>query len=75
MEQVSGFILQAATAEASLMRIICERSPIYEKALSELPDIRIHRIAKNHSQIMALLGLPGPRRPAAAARKLPGTRP
>ena len=60
MDQVSGFVLQAATAEASLMRIICERSPIYEKALSELPDIRIHRIAKNHSQIMALLDCLGP---------------
>lgn len=60
MDQVSGFILQAATAESTLMRIICERSPIYEKALSDLPDIRIHRIAKNHGQIMALLDCLGP---------------
>lgn len=60
MEKVSGFVLQATTSESKVMRLITERAPIYEKALAELPDIRIHRIAKNHGQLLSLIDCLGP---------------
>lgn len=60
MEQVSGFVLQATTAEAKLLRIINERAVQYERELIDLPEIRIHRIAKNHGQMMALVDCLGP---------------
>lgn len=60
MDQVSGFVLQATTRESTIMRLVTERAPVYEKALAELPEIRIHRIAKNHGQIMALIDALGP---------------
>lgn len=55
MDQVSGFALHATTAESQIMKLVCDRSPQYEKSLAELPEIRIHRIAKNHGQMMALI--------------------
>lgn len=60
METVSGFVLQATTNENKIMHLVKTKAPIYERALAELPDIRIHRIAKNHGQIMALLDGLGP---------------
>lgn len=55
IDEVSGFALQAATSEAGIMRLVKERAPQYESALAELPEIRIHRIAKNHGQLQALI--------------------
>lgn len=55
IDEVSGFALQATTSEAGVMRLVKERAPQYEKALAELPEIRIHRIAKNHGQLQALI--------------------
>ncbi|OEY67441.1 toprim domain-containing protein [Marinobacter sp. X15-166B] len=55
MENVSGFVLQATTSEAKLMEMFFEAAPAYEQALSEIPEIRILRIAKNHGQLMALV--------------------
>ncbi|MBK1874610.1 toprim domain-containing protein [Marinobacter sp. 1-3A] len=60
MESVSGFVLQATTNENKIMKLVKDRSPIYERALAELPDIRIHRIAKNHGQMMSLVDCLGP---------------
>ena len=60
MEKVSGFVLHATTGEAKVMRLVTERAPTYEKALAELPDIRIHRIAKNHGQLLSLIDCLGP---------------
>ena len=60
METVSGFVLQATTNESKIMRLVKDRAPTYERALAELPDIRIHRIAKNHGQMMALVDGLGP---------------
>jgi energy-coupling factor transporter ATP-binding protein EcfA2 len=60
MEKVSGFVLQATAGESKVMRLVTERAPQYEKALAEMPDIRIHRIAKNHGQLLALVDCLGP---------------
>lgn len=60
MEHVSGFVLQATASESKVMRLVCDRAPAYERALAELPDIRIHRIAKNHGQLTALVDCLGP---------------
>lgn len=60
VEKVSGFALVATQAEARIMQIITERTPAYEAELSAHPQIRIHRIAKNHAQLMALTECLGP---------------
>jgi len=60
MDHVSGFALQATTSESRVMRLFCDQAPAYERALADLPDIRIHRIAKNHGQMMALVDCLGP---------------
>lgn len=61
VEDVSGFVLAATTREQQLLELIGERAPAYEEALSGLPEIRVHRIAKNHGQLMALVECLGPR--------------
>jgi hypothetical protein len=55
MEQVSGFLLQATRAEQQLMDIFNQAAIHYESHLSNLPDVRMVRIAKNHGQLMALV--------------------
>lgn len=60
VEQVSNFAIAATTAEAALMDIIISRTPVYESGLSALPEIKVHRIAKNHAQMMALVDCLGP---------------
>ncbi|MCC5811345.1 MAG: toprim domain-containing protein [Ectothiorhodospiraceae bacterium] len=60
MEQVSGFALAATTRERALLEVIRSRMPIYETALADMPEIRVHRIAKNHAQMMALIDCLGP---------------
>ncbi len=61
IDQVSGFALQATTSESRVMRLFCDQAPAYERALADLPEIRIHRIAKNHGQMMALVDCLGPK--------------
>lgn len=55
MEQVSGFILNATQAEKTLMALFSKRASTYEMALLQNKDIRMVRIAKCHSQLMALV--------------------
>lgn len=54
LEQASGFMLAALTRETAILQTIEERTPIYERQLQALPEIRSLRIAKNHAQLMAL---------------------
>lgn len=55
IEQVSGFLLKVLAAENQLMTLFNRAAPIYEQQLMEHDDIRMVRIAKNHSQLLALL--------------------
>ncbi|WP_421865200.1 toprim domain-containing protein [Motiliproteus sp.] len=55
MEQVSGFILQATRAEKQILAHLEQRCPIYEAGLMQKPEVRMVRIAKCHSQLMALV--------------------
>lgn len=61
VEDVSGFVLAATTREQQLLELINERAPSYEDSLMQLPELRVHRIAKNHGQLMALAECLGPR--------------
>ncbi len=54
VDVLSGFILAATTREAQIMEIVDERAPQYMQQLLRNKDIRTHRIAKNHGQLMAL---------------------
>jgi len=55
IEQVSGFILQAVMAEKKILKLFAEKMSTYENCLSQLPGIRVLRLAKNHAQIAALV--------------------
>lgn len=55
VEAVSHFLIQATTAEARILRTVGERAPHHEAELLRDPRIRSIRIAKNHSQLMALV--------------------
>lgn len=55
VENVSGFILAAATREKRIVEIVNEHKPLYEDSLMAMPDIKSVRIAKNHAQLMALV--------------------
>ncbi|MBK1686224.1 toprim domain-containing protein [Rubrivivax gelatinosus] len=52
VEQVSGFVLRAATAEAQVLAKVAERTPVHEAHLQTL--VKSTRIAKNHAQMKAL---------------------
>jgi len=55
LEQVSGFAVRAALAEAKVLATFAERQPVYDKALQARSEIRSQRVAKNHAQVMALV--------------------
>ncbi len=52
---VSHFLIRATTAEKAVLETIRKKAEKYEAALIDLPEIRLHRIAKNHGQLMALV--------------------
>ncbi|NWB91631.1 toprim domain-containing protein [Pseudomonas agarici] len=55
VEQLSHFLLMAVRAETQVMAKFSERVLVHEQRLRKLKDIRVERIIKNHSQIMALV--------------------
>jgi len=55
VEQLSHFLLLAVRAEAQVMAKFAERVQVHEQHLRKLKDIRVERIIKNHSQLMALV--------------------
>ncbi|NMX74626.1 toprim domain-containing protein [Pseudomonas sp. WS 5532] len=55
VEQLSHFLLMAVRTEAQIMAKFAERVLVHEQQLRKLKDIRVERIIKNHSQIMALV--------------------
>lgn len=55
VEQLSHFLLMAVRAEAQIMAKFAERVLVHEQHLRKLKEIRVERIIKNHSQIMALV--------------------
>jgi len=55
VEQLSHFLLMAVRTEAQIMAKFSERVLVHEQHLRKLKDIRVERIIKNHSQIMALV--------------------
>ncbi|WP_434707264.1 toprim domain-containing protein [Pseudomonas sp. R1-1] len=55
VEQLSHFLLLAVRAETQVMTRFAERVLVHERQLRELKDIRVERIIKNHSQLMALV--------------------
>lgn len=55
MEQLSGFLIDAARKESPVLKIIKENATAYERALMGLDEVKTVRLAKNHSQLMALV--------------------
>ncbi|MXI46167.1 bifunctional DNA primase/helicase [Pseudomonas moraviensis] len=55
VEHLSHFLLLAVRAETQVMTRFAERVLVHERQLRELKDIRVERIIKNHSQLMALV--------------------
>jgi len=55
VEHLSHFLLLAVRAEAQVMAKFAERVLIHEQQLRRLKEIRVERIIKNHSQLMALV--------------------
>ncbi|MHA6126277.1 toprim domain-containing protein [Pseudomonas fluorescens group sp. PF-1] len=55
VEQLSHFLLLAVRAEAQVMAKFAERVLVHERQLRTLKEIRVERIIKNHSQLMALV--------------------
>lgn len=55
VEQLSHFLLLAVRAEAQVMAKFAERVLVHEQQLRKLKEIRVERIIKNHSQLMALV--------------------
>ena len=55
VEQLSHFLLLAVRAEAQVMAKFAERVLVHEQHLRRLKEIRVERIIKNHSQLMALV--------------------
>lgn len=55
VEQLSRFLLLAVRAEAQVMAKFAERVLVHERQLRTLKEIRVERIIKNHSQLMALV--------------------
>ncbi|KAA8739197.1 bifunctional DNA primase/helicase [Pseudomonas koreensis] len=55
VEQLSHFLLLAVRAEAQVMAKFAERVLVHEQHLRKLKEIRVERIIKNHSQLMALV--------------------
>ena len=55
VEQLSHFLLLAVRAEPQVMAKFAERVLVHEQRLRKLKEIRVERIIKNHSQMMALV--------------------
>jgi hypothetical protein len=55
VDEVSGFILAAATREAKVLEVIGQKMTEWEDKLMTLPDIKSVRIAKNHAQIAGMV--------------------
>ncbi|WLI14405.1 MULTISPECIES: toprim domain-containing protein [Pseudomonas] len=55
VEHLSHFLLLAVRAEAQVMAKFAERVLVHEQRLRKLKEIRVERIIKNHSQLMALV--------------------
>lgn len=55
VEQLSHFLLLAVRAETQVMAKFAERVLVHERQLRTLKEIRVERIIKNHSQLMALV--------------------
>src|SRR5690606_18975989 len=55
VREVSQFLLMAAKKEAVVLELFRERVKVHEAALRGLQQIRVERIIKNPSQVMALV--------------------
>lgn len=55
VEDVSGFVVEAARAEKRVLAKVAEVFPGYERGMMENPRVSDRRIAKCHAQLMALL--------------------
>ncbi|TFW71491.1 bifunctional DNA primase/helicase [Methylotenera oryzisoli] len=55
VEELSGFLIKAITAETAIMAAFKEKSTSYEKTLQNIDGIKNLRIIKNHAQILALV--------------------
>jgi hypothetical protein len=55
VEQLSHFLLMAVRAESQVMAKFAERVLVHEQRLRNIKEIRVERIIKNHSQMMALV--------------------
>ena len=55
VERLSHFLLKAVRAEPQVMTRFAERVVVHEERLRKLKEIRVERIIKNHSQMLALL--------------------
>lgn len=55
VREVSHFLLMAAKKEAAVLELFRERVKVHEATLRGLQQIRVERIIKNHSQVMALV--------------------
>nr|BDD47122.1 hypothetical protein 2 [Saccharospirillaceae bacterium] len=60
IDDVSGFALLAARSEQQVLDLVFNRVPEYELQFMKLEEVRSHRVAKNHAQIMAFLDALGP---------------
>lgn len=55
VEDLSYFLIKAVRAEAQVLEKFGERVRFYEAKLRENKDLRMERLIKNHSQMLALL--------------------
>src|SRR5690606_12724462 len=55
VREVSHFLLMAVKKEAAVLELFRERVKVHEATLRGLQQIRVERIIKNHSQMMALV--------------------
>lgn len=55
VEEVSHFLIKAVRAEQQVLETFAERVRFYEAKLRENKDLRMERLIKNHSQMLALL--------------------
>ncbi len=55
LERVSGFGVAAALHAATILDIVVQQTPVYERELQSLTGLKSLRIAKNHAQLLALL--------------------
>ncbi len=54
VKHVNYFIRMACLAEKAILATVNKQAPAYERDLTNLNEIKSNRIAKNHSQMMAL---------------------